>query len=253
MSNLPPIRHQFKLEAVQLKIYPYGESDHIVSLLSREYGLLRAIAKGSQKPRSKISGLIAPLRINELLLIRGKSLHRIIQAQTQRSLVGLQDDYDRLMSGFAIAELLVHFCQEEDAQPELYDVLSNTLSSLSKSEIPLDILLWFLIYLLENQGFYIDFESCQACERSFTDRDYHFLDLHSGALLCNQCKVKDRSQFLNLRQIQSLRQVQRADRPMPLELKEHERKQILASLQQVLQHILEHPLKCFQFIFPATI
>lgn len=250
MSNLPPNRHQFNVEAIQLKVYPYGESDQIINLFTREYGLLKAIAKGSRKPRSKLSGLIAPLRINQIQLIRGRNLHRLIQAQTSRSLIGIQDDYDRLMSGLAITEMLGYFCQEEDAQTELFEALGNTLSSLAKSDIPLDIFLWFLLYLLENQGYYSDWEHCQQCGHSFSKHENRFIDLYEAGLHCDNCKIRDRSKYINEKLVSCLSSLQSQNQPVPTNLKDNERNQLLWCLQNIFQNILERKLNCFQFIFP---
>ncbi len=48
-------------EAIILRTYPVGESDRIVSFLSRTEGRLRGVAQGARRPKSRFAGLLEPL------------------------------------------------------------------------------------------------------------------------------------------------------------------------------------------------
>jgi hypothetical protein len=61
----------YRVTGITLKGIPLGESDRVVTILTREQGLVRAVAKGSRKPSSKWGGRLEPFVINDLLLVRG--------------------------------------------------------------------------------------------------------------------------------------------------------------------------------------
>ena len=263
MSILPPNRHPFEVQALHLRSYPYSESDLIVVLFTREYGLIRAIARGVRKPRSRLAGLISPLRCNHLLLHRGRNLHGISQAESMHAFAGLQQDYDRLMVGLAIGELVAQFCQEEDAQPELYQVLLATLYQLSASTRPREVLLWFLLYFLAHQGFYQDWHQCQACSVRFGPSDKRFQNVRDGGLRCEKCRQSPDHRLLSLAQAQTLIAIQQIPAPEPLlerdqvpylnpplELGEKEVNGLIWNLQQLLQQLAGHELRTFAFLYP---
>lgn len=251
MSNLPPQRHRFDVAALQLKQYPYGEGDQILLLLTREYGLLRAIAKGTRKPRSKLAGLLAPLRCNQLTLVCGRNLHRVEQAASLQSFSGLHKDYDALMAGLVMGEVTAAFCQEEDPQPALFDAFCLGLLQLQAGFAPRALLLWFLLYLLENQGFYQDWRHCAGCERPLQPQDRVFLLGSAGVLLCQPCKPgAEGARYLYPEQLLALQQLQQAPEPLPLDLDERRCNGLLWFLQQHLEQLSGKSLNSFAFLYP---
>ncbi|PKL76231.1 MAG: DNA repair protein RecO [Candidatus Melainabacteria bacterium HGW-Melainabacteria-1] len=252
MSNLPPNRHPFEVQALHLRSYPYGEADLIVVLLTREYGLMRAIARGVRKARSRMSGLISPLRCNRLQLTKGRNLHSISQAESIHAFSGLQQDYDRLMVGMGISELISRFCQEEDAMPEFYDALLSTLEVLNQSEQPRDVLLWFMLYFLENQGYYQDWLQCQTCDQVFTPLDVRFQNVLDGGLRCRACKQGPDHRILSPGQAQALISLQQAQEPARLDLPAKELNGLIWNLQTQLQHLAGQELRCFAFLHPQA-
>lgn len=263
MSTLPPNRHPFNVQALQLRSYPFSETDLIVVLFTREYGLLRAIARGVRKPRSRLAGLISPLRCNQLQLKRARNLHGISQAESIHAFSGLQKDYDRLMAGMAIGELVSTFCQEEDAQPELYDTLLATLFLLNDALQPRAVLLWFLLFFLAHQGYYQDWQHCHNCERKLNPAENCYQNLREGGLCCQACRQGPEHRFINQNQLEILQKIQQAPLDAQLDtaqiLAPVEAAQLLSgkelmaliwNLQQLLQQLLGHELKTFAFLYP---
>lgn len=250
MSSLPPNRHPFEVQAIQLRSYPFDESNLIVVLFTREYGLLRAIARGVRKPKSRLAGLIAPLRCNQLMLTRGRNLHSISQAASIQSFGPLQQDYDRLMVGLAIGEMVAQFCQEEDAQPELFDALLATLQLLCQAERPREVMLWFLLYFLEAQGYYQDWLHCQSCEKAFSPQEERFQNVLEGGLRCKACKQGPDHRFINRGQSEALGNLQNAPAPQVLAVSDKDLNGLIWNLQQQLQQLVGHELKTFSFLYP---
>lgn len=268
MSNLPPNRHPFDVQALLLRVYPYGEGDQIVALFTREHGMLRAMAKGARRPKSRLGGLIAPLRCLQLELVRNRNLHRISQAVSQRNLGGLQQDYDRLTIGLAMGEVVSQFCQEEDAQPELYDGLLKTLTTLSQSERPRDVLLWFLIHFLAHQGYWTSATRCHVCERRFNGDESRYFDIREGGLCCGDCREGTETRFVTTTQADILVQLRRLSDPGGVTAAAAEGEEgasvltlidpadttvLLRHLQHFLQYLAGQELRCFAFLQPIEL
>ena len=72
MPSLPERR----LEGLCLRSHPLGEADRLLTLLTREEGLLRVVAAGARRPRSSLAAA-APLVLLEVQVARGRSLDRL--------------------------------------------------------------------------------------------------------------------------------------------------------------------------------
>lgn len=190
MSKLPNPRLPFNAECLQLRFYNFGENDRIAVLFSREFGILRAIAKGVRSSRSKMGPLLSPLRHSHIQLVCGKGLHGIRQVQGIQAWPALQRDYDKLMCGLVMAELIALFCQEEDPQPELFEGTLLALELLAQTPNPRLLLQWFLLFFLQQQGALADLDLCYTCELElFPGDDTYFLPRHA-ALQCGECATQ---------------------------------------------------------------
>ncbi|PIQ26374.1 DNA repair protein RecO [bacterium (Candidatus Blackallbacteria) CG17_big_fil_post_rev_8_21_14_2_50_48_46] len=250
MSNLPPNRHPFEVEAFALKHYDFNEHDRVIVLFSRKYGLLRAVAKGVRRPKSKLAGHLDLLRCNHVLLERGRNLHKIIQCDSLHSFPGLTRDYDALTHALALGEIMATFCQEEDPNEYLFVMLLHALEALSSGTDPLTLLIWFELHLLYELGYEQDWEFCRGCEIDFRPRDYHFFDTLEGGLRCEDCKRKQSSQFLSYEQVATIRDLQASAEPptgVP-EIKHIALKQIQTMLQNYLELLAEKPMKALSFL-----
>ena len=55
--------------AVCLRCWDYSETSQTVSLLTREHGILRGLAKGAKRPKASFSGGFDPLTCGQLVAI----------------------------------------------------------------------------------------------------------------------------------------------------------------------------------------
>src|SRR5437660_1481476 len=79
----------YKTEAIVLRQQALGEADRIVTLFTREYGKLRAAAKGIRRPASRLGGRLEPFTHARLLLARGRTLDVIAQAEIVGAFAGV--------------------------------------------------------------------------------------------------------------------------------------------------------------------
>jgi DNA repair protein RecO (recombination protein O) len=120
----------YKATGINLKAIPMGESDRLVTILTKEYGLLRAIAPGARKHKSRLGGRSGLFVVNELLLTKGKSLDKMVQAETQRSFPGLSTELARLTASQYLAELVLCEAMGEHPQEALFGLLITHLERL---------------------------------------------------------------------------------------------------------------------------
>ena len=113
----------YKATGINLKAIPFGESDRLVTMLTQEYGLIRAIAPGARKSNSSLAGRSAIFVVNSLSILKGRSIDKIIEAQTLNTYGGLIQDLGKLAAGQYLAELVLAQALSDHPQEELYQLL----------------------------------------------------------------------------------------------------------------------------------
>ncbi len=63
----------------------FGEADSIFHLITKEYGLVKAVAKSVRKPKSKLKGHLQTLNHVNAYLRKGKNLDLITQVESINS------------------------------------------------------------------------------------------------------------------------------------------------------------------------
>lgn len=123
----------YKATGINLKGIPFGETDRLLTVLTPEFGLVSAIAPGSRKPKSRLRGRTELFVVNDLLIVKGKSLDKIIQAETQESYPSLSKDLGKLTASQYLAEVVLCIALKEQSQAELYAILTEHLYRISQS------------------------------------------------------------------------------------------------------------------------
>lgn len=111
-----------------------GENDRLLTVLTAEYGLIRAIAPGSRKHESSLRGRSGVFVVNNLLLVKGKSLDKIIQAESIASYPGLSQDLGKLTAAQYLAELVLYQAMGDQPQSALFGLIQDYLSALEGAQ-----------------------------------------------------------------------------------------------------------------------
>lgn len=123
---------KYKATGIVLKGSSLKESDRLVTVLTLEHGLVRAVAPGAKKHKSRLRGRTELFVVNEFLIIKGRSLDKIIQADTIYTYPGLSQDIGKLAAAQYLAELCLSLALSEQPQTELYELLNEHLRRLEK-------------------------------------------------------------------------------------------------------------------------
>ena len=122
----------YKATGINLKGSPLGETDRLVTVLTSEWGIVKAIAPGARKYKSSLRGRSELFVINNLLIVRGRSLDKIIQADTVYTHPGLSQDLGKLAAAQYLAELVLYLGLSEQSQLELYELFTEHLRRIEQ-------------------------------------------------------------------------------------------------------------------------
>lgn len=187
------MQNSFVTDAINLKSYNLSEADKIIVMYSKEKGLIRGVAKGVKKPKSKLGARMDLLVANTLMLHKGRNLDTICQAEVVNSFYKTRQDIDKICYSTYVTEVVHNFGIEEDPCSEvIYDLLYKTLDSIASAQNKVDIMLAvikFQLKMMIESGFGIEFDKCLCCHDSIKE-DTMYLVPHLGGIVCRECAKK---------------------------------------------------------------
>jgi DNA repair protein RecO (recombination protein O) len=159
-----------KTEAVVLKTMKYGETSKIVTLYTRRYGKMSAIARGARSLKTSFGSSLQPMNYVSVVLYRkdGRDLQYLTQGDVVRPFSNLMNRIDRMSVGMPIIELMDILMHDEEENPNLFRLLVETLSAADSAASNFQVLfLFFEIHLASLLGFRPHFSRCARCDEGF--------------------------------------------------------------------------------------
>jgi len=117
----------------------WSETSRITTLFTREFGKVRALAKGGRRLKSSFDSAFDLLSLCQIVFIRKAhgGLDLLTEAQLAERFPALRRDLSSLYAGYYIAELLADGAQDYDPHPPLFDAALATLRGLEGVSPPL--------------------------------------------------------------------------------------------------------------------
>ena len=192
----------YTTDAINLKSYDLSDADKIILMYSRDKGLIKGVAKGVKKPKSKLGARMDALIANTLMFAKGKNLDRICQAQSINTFKDSRQDIDKLMCSSYISEVVSNFGVEEDpCSKDVYDLLYKALDRISKAETKKDVLIAVIKFQLKMMlisGFSLELDSCLCCGERVLNENMYFSH-EMGGIICEECnqtfKIKTKMHY----------------------------------------------------------
>jgi DNA repair protein RecO (recombination protein O) len=182
--------NNYVTEAINLKSYNLNDADKIIVMYSKENGLIKGVAKGIKKPKSKLGARMDLLVANSLQLLKGRSMDTIIQAQTVNNFKKSREDFDKLMLSSYVSELIVNFGEgSESISEEIYELLYKALNRISNSNSKKDALIAvikFQLKFLLIMGFCVELDTCLCCREQILNEEMYFSS-KMGGVVCSEC------------------------------------------------------------------
>jgi DNA repair protein RecO (recombination protein O) len=161
----------YRDEAVVLRTQKLGEADRIVTMLSREHGRIRGVAKGVRRTMSKFGARLEPGSHVDVQLHVGKTFDTVTQVEAIMNYGDLlTEDYQRWTIASAILETAERFtAQEYEPALQEYLLLVGGLKALTENiHDPSLILDAFLLRSLAIGGYAPSMTLCSRCGTTWT-------------------------------------------------------------------------------------
>lgn len=186
VSSALSTKKSFRDSAIVLRSQNLGETDRIVILLTREHGVVHAVAKGVRKPSSSFGGRLEPFMLVDFAASAGKNLATVTQVVTRRAyaaaIVGDYTVFTLAVTACEVAEQLA--AGEAESAGAQFSLLAGALSALARgSHLPHRVLDSYLLRALELGGWGLELEHCTSCGEVWSSG---YLRADSG-VVCTAC------------------------------------------------------------------
>lgn len=177
----------YREQGVVLRTQKLGEADRIVTLLTQNRGLIRAVAKGVRRTSSKFGARLEPFMVADLQLFTGRSLDTITQASTLGAYgPPITADYERYRAGSAMVETAERLTDAGPA-PEQYRLLIGALRTLAQARIAPELVRdGYLLRAMAAAGWEPGFDVCVRCG---APGPHEFVVVQLGGAVCHDCRV----------------------------------------------------------------
>ncbi len=245
-----PRERTYRSEAIVLRRRDFGEADRMLTLYSREFGKIQALAKGARKPLTRKTGHVELFMRSQFMFAKGKNIDIVTQAELVEAYPALRDDLVRTTYASYAVELLDRFTAEADRDLRKYDLLSQALGWFADSDNLLLAARFYELRLLSAAGFQPQLFHCVSCGEPIQEQD-QFFSPELGGLLCPNCQQADtRAWPLSSSAVKVLRYLQTRDWQTVSRL--HLKRPLHAELEGVMHHylhyLLERQLKSVDFL-----
>ncbi len=171
-----------------LRQHKLGEADRIVTLLTRDHGLVRAVAKGVRRTRSKFGARLEPFAHIDVQLHPGRNLDIVTQVVSIDAFAtDIVSDYGRYTCACAMLETAERLAGEERAPaPALHRLTVGALRAVADGRRPRDLVLD--AYLLRAMGIAGWAPALTECARCATPGPHRAFHVAAGGSVCVHCR-----------------------------------------------------------------
>jgi DNA repair protein RecO (recombination protein O) len=178
----------YRDDAVVLRVQKLGESDRIITLLTRRHGRIRAVAKGVRRTTSRFGGRLEPFGHVDVQLAEARTLHVISQVEGL-DLFGKRflDDYPRYTAASAMCETAERLSPEEhEPSLRLFLLTLGALRALAAGERPPTLVLdAYLLRAMSYAGWAPALRECAVCGTPGMHRAF---SVPAGGCVCSGCR-----------------------------------------------------------------
>ena len=180
----------FESEGLVLRSYSLSEADRIVVFFTREHGIIRGVAKGAKRMKSKFGSTLELFSTVNISYFQkeDQELVSVQQVELARSRFEAAADPEYLHTFSYLSDLLIALVPPHDPSQTIYRMAVACLdTALNKRGQAAACRLYFEIWLLRLGGYLPDWSVCSDCGSALLPQNAAYLrsDLH---LICENCR-----------------------------------------------------------------
>ncbi len=140
--------HIYHTNAIIIGSKPQGEANKILSIYTRELGLVNATVQGIRYEKSKLRFALQDFSLAQVDLVRGREVWRVTSATTQNLFPFIRKDSEALLIFARLAKLIERLMPGETAHEKIFDDILQGLSLLDNEIVEKETIEAIELYLV---------------------------------------------------------------------------------------------------------
>ncbi len=176
-----------KVTGLVIKQSEYGESNRMISVFTKEYGIIRAAVYGAKSMKSGKGAACRLLCFSEFEVSRGQSgIYTVYAADALESFYPISEDIEKLSLAVYLCDITYGALGTENRDDAALSLLMNTLYVLAYKDVPLKkAKCVYELRLMSLAGYRPMLTKCVRCGNI---KNIVAFSAHDGGLLCSDCR-----------------------------------------------------------------
>lgn len=194
-----------RTDGIVIREQTTGEQDRLVTLLTREKGIIKGFVNGGRNPRNKNVAATGLLCYSDFSIEKTKrDVYVIKEATAKEVFFSLRENIVALSLAQYFAELTYELAPREEDSSEFLSLLLNAVFLVTKAQKDMSIIKAATeLRMLCLSGYMPSLVACANCGQYESENMY--FDLNSGELFCEECNLKSSLQKLSLGTVSAMR------------------------------------------------
>lgn len=179
-----------KASAIVIRSVEFSETSLVVTLFTREFGKIGALAKGARRLKGPFESALDLLALCRIVFLHKSSdaLDLLTEAKLLRRFRLAGRDLSGLYAGYYVAELLNELTDDDDPHPDLFDLADETLAALAAGEPVGRWVVRFELGALRLLGHIPSLDACVECGAPVAPAGRVAFGQLDGGVLCPACR-----------------------------------------------------------------
>ncbi len=193
-------------DALVIKETSIKDNDRLVSLMTKDLGIINAFATGAKSIKSKRGSATGLLSYSNFTLNKKGDTYRVTEAVANRVFFGAGSDIITLSLSQYFCELAYNLYPQDTSSNEFFRLILNSLHFLTEKKMNYNLIKAITeLRIAVLSGYTPDLVACNTCGK-FED-DVMFFDYKNGSVYCNDCNASDSNIKISLDIVKALRHI----------------------------------------------
>lgn len=173
-----------KIEGIVIKSVPYGETNKIVTLFTKEAGKITVMARGAKKPVSRLASITQPFTHGYFLIRKSRGMGALEQGEIISSVRHIRADLEAAAYAGLIVELIDRLTETERPAEGIFKLLADAFHALEEEYDAEAISLFVQWKMLPVAGIHPVLHECANCGAGEGEFAFSFQQI---GFLCHRC------------------------------------------------------------------
>ncbi|MBQ0084102.1 MAG: DNA repair protein RecO [Clostridiales bacterium] len=193
-------------QALVIKVTDIGENDRLITLLTRDYGVIKAFASGAKKLKNKYHAGSSFLCYSSFIIEEVKDTYRVRDASLLKCYYKTGNDITEIALLQYFCELAAVLIPSGTESREALKLLLKSIITVNEKRMAQPLIKSvFELRLMSLLGFMPDLVACNSCG-NFTENTM-CLDILGGVLYCKDCAEPEKTVPLSSTLLAALRHI----------------------------------------------